>query len=437
MHSSTRVLCITAILFITGFASLAAQRPVASYPFNGNANDGSGSGLHGQVIGGTPTSDRFGRPGAALHFSAAEGDHVVIPHNQLLSFGRHDFTIVAWIRSCEEQAEYAGVVCKGPPNNSYPGYQLHIADGSRITTQIGDDGNWSDERRGLQPLNDGEWHMLAVAVSPVRDEITLYVDGEELTDYRQRYRQRGALNVSRFDPTSLFIGTERNRDRFFTGLIDDVRLFNRQLSDCEMRGLYRENGWTGTSRLPEPRITVRKGLEEFDAPGTVFLSVDCYPDVRWSTGDIGNVIRVRHPGTYRALVSDGSGCGGRMVEVVIGRTDTTDDGLQENGKDERDPEAGVAGVADETIFSEREGLALYPNPATNRTQLRFRLRSATEVTAGIFDMQGRMIGSPIRERFTAGEGMLTIPTEGLAAGIYVVRLSTGDDVLTDRLVITR
>ena len=42
---------------------------VAYYPFNGNANDESGNGHHGTVMGATLTSDRFGRPNKAYHFN--------------------------------------------------------------------------------------------------------------------------------------------------------------------------------------------------------------------------------------------------------------------------------------------------------------------------------------------------------------------------------
>ena len=42
---------------------------VAWYPFNGNANDESGSGNNGTVYGATLTTDRFGNSGKAYFFN--------------------------------------------------------------------------------------------------------------------------------------------------------------------------------------------------------------------------------------------------------------------------------------------------------------------------------------------------------------------------------
>ena len=47
---------------------------VAYYPFNGNANDESGNGHHGTVIGATLTSDRDGNENSSYSF---DGDDII------------------------------------------------------------------------------------------------------------------------------------------------------------------------------------------------------------------------------------------------------------------------------------------------------------------------------------------------------------------------
>jgi hypothetical protein len=40
-------------------------------------------------------------------------------------------------------------------------------------------------------------------------------------------------------------GSAGTHDNFFKGSIDDIRIYNRALTDQEIQQLYHENGWTG------------------------------------------------------------------------------------------------------------------------------------------------------------------------------------------------
>ena len=66
------------------------QRPVAYYPFNGNANDESGNGNHGTIHGATLTADRFGNANSAYSFEW--NDYIEV--NNPLSL--QSFTISVW-----------------------------------------------------------------------------------------------------------------------------------------------------------------------------------------------------------------------------------------------------------------------------------------------------------------------------------------------------
>ena len=67
---------------------------VAYYPFNGNANDASGNGRHGTVVGATLTADRFGQANSAYSFRGAE--YIRLP--QTLSWkNAAGITFSAWV----------------------------------------------------------------------------------------------------------------------------------------------------------------------------------------------------------------------------------------------------------------------------------------------------------------------------------------------------
>ena len=69
-------LTLTLVLFVIAFGisqDLPSYVPtdglVAYYPFNGNANDESGNGHHGTVIGATLSSDRDGNENGSYNFN--------------------------------------------------------------------------------------------------------------------------------------------------------------------------------------------------------------------------------------------------------------------------------------------------------------------------------------------------------------------------------
>jgi hypothetical protein len=64
------------------------------YPFNGNANDESGSGNHGTVYGATPTEDRFGNPNSAYYFDGIDNYIEAAP---IGTHGNDSFTVSYWM----------------------------------------------------------------------------------------------------------------------------------------------------------------------------------------------------------------------------------------------------------------------------------------------------------------------------------------------------
>lgn len=92
-------LTIAGTLLIMAVPPAWAQDPtlVAHYPFNGNADDASGNGNDGVVVGATLTFDRFGAPSSAMSFDGID-DYIRIPDNGDSLDITEDFTIALWLR---------------------------------------------------------------------------------------------------------------------------------------------------------------------------------------------------------------------------------------------------------------------------------------------------------------------------------------------------
>ncbi|MFC1853526.1 hypothetical protein ACFL27_25325, partial [candidate division CSSED10-310 bacterium] len=69
---------------------------VAYYPFNGNADDESGTGNHGTVNGAVLATDRFDQPDSAYSFDGLN-DYISIPHHATLNVSNSTFS--AWVKS--------------------------------------------------------------------------------------------------------------------------------------------------------------------------------------------------------------------------------------------------------------------------------------------------------------------------------------------------
>ena len=76
-----------------GFGQNLGDGLVAYYPFNGNANDESGNGNDGEVMGATLAVDRFGTANSAYNF---DGDKDVISSN--INQELEEKTFSAWVK---------------------------------------------------------------------------------------------------------------------------------------------------------------------------------------------------------------------------------------------------------------------------------------------------------------------------------------------------
>ena len=109
-------LLVAAAFFCFALMSVHAQTVdldnglVAYYPLNGNANDASGNGNHGVVVGAAASvADRHGNQNSALNTSVAEGEtansnHIKAPVAGSLT---ESFSVTGWFKFEESKSPYA------------------------------------------------------------------------------------------------------------------------------------------------------------------------------------------------------------------------------------------------------------------------------------------------------------------------------------------
>jgi hypothetical protein len=229
------------------------------------ALDSSGHNFHGMYEGGAT----LGQPGADGFAVGLDGtnDRVRLP---ALKLNSNTVSMSAWVWRRGDPGIYAGVFVSRAGNTT-----AGISTGS--TLDAGGWGvnnllayNWNDDQAGWS-FNSGllipeqEWTFVAVVIEP--DKATLYMDDGEL---------RSAVNpiahrIEEFDGIAYIGYDPYEESRYWPGRIDDVRVYNRALSEAQIQGLL-----AGT----EP--TWFKAMRPDPADGAAAVMV---PLFRWSPGD--------------------------------------------------------------------------------------------------------------------------------------------------------
>jgi len=79
-------------------------------------------------------------------------------------------------------------------------------------------------------VNDNQYHHVAAVLDPTENVIRIYVDG-----VLEGTGTPGAFNADSSGP--LRIGNQETT-RYFDGIIDEVRIYNRALSSDEIKAIY-------------------------------------------------------------------------------------------------------------------------------------------------------------------------------------------------------
>jgi hypothetical protein len=201
---------------------------VAYYPFNGNANDESGNGNNGTVIGAVLTSDRFGNDSSAYEFDGTS-TYITIPSSTTLESPTIQLSQVAWIYayswSLIGQA-FGPVTMKS--NSGTNAFQYRLSVGVEgINTAIN---NWNNAVTILDTLNFNEWYMIVTTLKD--DTVRAYINNV----FIGLGTLTGPINQ---DNLPLEIGRDvPGATEIFHGKIDDIRIYNRALIPDEIDSLY-------------------------------------------------------------------------------------------------------------------------------------------------------------------------------------------------------
>jgi hypothetical protein len=212
-------------------ASSLATGLVLYYPMNANANDASGNGLNGTMIGGvTATTDRFGNPGAALMLNGTNG-YIDAPDGVYFNGG--DFTTSCWVK-VNAYTNWARIFdfANGQANNNVLLVSSQAVTGKPQGEIFNGVTSGGAVASPTQTTGTNTWTMLTYSFSAGVGR--LYINGVQVAQAAQTAPQ----NVLR---TFCYIGRSNwASDGYFNGAMDEFRIYNRLLTAGEIQNLLME-----------------------------------------------------------------------------------------------------------------------------------------------------------------------------------------------------
>ena len=259
--------------------TLAPNNLVGLWHFDGDADDSSDYGNDGTVNGAGWVGGKFGE---ALSFDG--NDSVVIPDSASLSI-TGELTIEVWANETS-RGTYSKIVSRR--SGTYF-YFLGVANGKPYGG-IGDGSTSTVTTQTVEmPLN--EWHHLAFVYNEADDKMYLYYDGE-LTE---------TVTVIQSLPAQIGVDLSIGADRegtanFFTGLIDEVRIWNVALTATQIlqsyEALHVDDDW---AEWPGAYYTITEALAVAGDGDTIIVHEGTYDGFKVSVKTDLTIMGIGNP----------------------------------------------------------------------------------------------------------------------------------------------
>jgi len=207
---------------------------VAYYPFNGNANDESGSGHHGTVFGATLSADRFGNTNSAYYFDGTA--YISLPNGVYFS---GNFTVSGWANLSEIRpgcrlVDFANNGLVTDPFAIVPHVTLSLSEVNPGQPRGDVSGNPNSVLSSIAlPLN--KWVQVTWTLSG--QTTVLYVNGNKVAQQTWAVPPAAVVLtnnwIGRCNWENTPAGCQRPR-----GVLDDIRIYDRAFSSNEVAALY-------------------------------------------------------------------------------------------------------------------------------------------------------------------------------------------------------
>jgi hypothetical protein len=213
---------------------------MAYYPFNGNFNDESGNGNHGVAMNGAYlTTDFLGRQNKAAGFDGVN-DYIIVTDNGKLNSDSITVSLRLFVNNTNRRQTFVNRVDFSSGAASSYGLGQSLATTNQFDFSVSNSSQDCSAIHVYDPsgivsspetMQAGRWyHMLTTFGN---GEQRLYIDG-----VLKATKSTSFKTLKKCSASKLVIGGWLNSDIIsIDGKLDEIRLYNRVLSDCEINEL--------------------------------------------------------------------------------------------------------------------------------------------------------------------------------------------------------
>lgn len=281
------LMCVSVLLGMVPFTALASAPEdglVAYYNFDGMQDgvvpDVTGNGHDGTVIGNVTGTDGKDQGGQGANFDGAS--YIEVPDDDALDFPNGDFTVAVWIKIGDNAPTgWHTVMQKGRlTETAWYGFFLN---GNQIN--YSEDLQIQSQSLGTAPA--GRWtHATAVHIAG-DNSIRIFIDGKLV-------KVMDTCNQGIDTDQPLRIGYSGAGDgEYFQGDLDNLRIYNRALSDTEVEALY-----TAEEEVdPEEPLPVKEYVKyegEFPDPAAETANIIYDTDIGPDYDDVAALAILHH-----------------------------------------------------------------------------------------------------------------------------------------------
>jgi hypothetical protein len=239
-----KIILLASLAFsISAFAQVSSYVPTSGlqgwWTMSGNANDQSGNSNNGVINGATLTTDRFGNSNSAYSFNGTS-DFIEVTHNSTLTFTT-GVSFSFWLNIPDSSLNTIGLPERQPigkqvsPTVSGIGFETTDATAPALAPQFYVQGGAQYEDNSNLTMN--VWHHLVGTYDGTT--LKLYKNGSLIGT------NTGSFSLSTITE-NLFFGKQGAFGNYFKGKLDDIRIYNRDISDCEVDSLFNESNSMST-----------------------------------------------------------------------------------------------------------------------------------------------------------------------------------------------
>jgi hypothetical protein len=372
---------------------------VGWWPFNGNANDLSINANNGTVNGATLTADRFGNTNKAYNFNVSNwsfgtgGDYIYIPYNPIFNFT--NFTISSWVKRASAGSSISpqplSIIRRfqyGYNNPNGETWALDIGHGTSANGSVlyGTVIQQSPSPalnfycQSTQSISLNQWSFITMTYS--QNTIKLYINNQLICS-----TSNPSITINTAGNSGISIGlSDQANGKWvpFDGAIDDIGIWSRALTECEIKKLYYA-----------PSFTASASSATICAGQSLTLSAGGVPNYAWSSGanTASTIVTPSASVVYTVTSTYTAGC-----------TDTKTVSVTVNA---------CTGINENQLSQE---ISIYPNP----TKENITIVSNSNIigkTYSITDQLGKLISNG---KLTSED--MKISLNGLSTGLYFLKI---------------